>query len=207
MNSSSRLTDVRRRQQAVDTWLQEPYLDAEEQEGVILHLKEQQASMSRQWTAIFAVAASVLGAGFLFLAWRQWVDPWGLKHHAFFYGTAGGGWVAFGECCSGISLLLSGGALVTGDMNSNSSSPHRGHMLLLVCATFCALVCGLCWSYSLVAAAQYQETSLLQSLHYAWIPCGPFLYVLLVRYLLHTFNSTAHDVAAMRSSMYNLHSA
>ena len=202
------MTDLRRRQQAVDTWLQEPYLDAEEQEGVVLHLKEQQANMSRQWTAIFAAMAAVVGAGFLYLAWRQWVDPWGLKHHAHFFGTAGGRWVAFGEVCSSVSLLLSAGALLTGDRKiRNASNPHRAHAPLLLCATLYALIVGLCWSYSLFAAAQYQEISVFQSLHYAWIPCGPFLYVLLVRYLLHTFHSTAHDVAALRSSMYNLHSA
>lgn len=202
------MTDLRRRQQAVDTWLQEPYLGAEEQEGVILHLKEQQASMSRQWTAIFAAMAAILGLGFWYLAWHQWVDPWGLKHHAFFYGIAGKRWVAFGESCSGVSLLLSAGALVTGDRKIRiSSNSHRGHTLLLVCATLFALVVGLCWSYFLFAAAQYQETSVFQSFHYAWIPCGPFLYALLVRYLLHTFHNTAHDVAALRSSMYNLHSA
>ena len=202
------MTDLRRRQQAVDTWLQEPYLDAEEQEGVVLHLKEQQASMSRRWTAIFAVMAAVLGVGFWYLAWHQWVDPWGLKHHAFFYGTAGGGWVAFGESCSGVCFLLSAAALVTGDRKiSNCSNPHRGHTFLLVCATLFALVVGLCWSYSLFAAAKYQETSLFKSLHYAWLPGGPLMYALLVRYLLHIFQSTAHDVAALRSSMYNLHSA
>lgn len=196
---------MRRRQQAVDTWLQEPYLVAEEQEGVILHLKEQQASMSRQWSAIFAVMAAVFGVGFWYLAWHQWVDPWGLKHHAFFNGTVGSRWVAFGEACSGISLLLSAGALMTGDRKPNN--PRRGHTLLLVCATVFALIVGLCWSHSLFAAARYQETSFSQSLYYAWIPCGPVLYALLVRYLLHTFHSTAHDVAALRSSMYNLHSA
>ena len=202
------MTDLRRRQHAVDTWLQEPYLDAEEQEGVILHLKEQQASLSRQWTAIFAVMAAVLGLGFWYLAWHQWVDPWGLKHHAFFFGTAGRRWVAFGESCSGVSLLLSAGALMTGDSKTtNYSSPHRGHTPLLVCATLFALIIGLCWTYSLFAAAQYQETSFFQSLHYAWIPCGPLLYALLVRYLLHTFHSTAENVDALRSSMYNLHSA
>lgn len=198
---------MRRRQQAVDTWLQEPYLDAEEQEGVVRHLKEQQAKMSRQWTAVFAALAAFLGAGFLYLGWHQWVDPWGLRHHAFFYGTASARWIAFGEICSGVSLLLSAGALlIDGRKLSKTSNACHAHMVLDY-ATLYTLVLGLCWSYSLVAAAQYQETSFSQSLHYAWIPCGPLLYVLLVRYLLHTFHSTAHDVVALRSSMYNLHSA
>lgn len=198
---------MRRRQQAVDTWLQEPYLDAEEQEGVFRHLKEQQAKMSRQWTAVFAALAAVLGAGFLYLAWHQWVDPWGLRHHAFFYGTASPRWVAFGEICSSVSLLLSASALLIDDRKiSNTSNACHAHVILGY-ATLYTLVLGLCWSYSLVAAAQYQEVSFSQSLRYAWIPCAPLLYVLLVRYLLHTFHSTAHDVVALRSSMYNLHSA
>lgn len=201
------MTDLRRRQQTVDTWLQEPYLDAEEQEGVILHLKQQQAKMSRQWTAVFAALAAFLGAGFLYLAWHQWIDPWGLKHHAFFYGAAGARWIAFGESCSGVSLLLSAGVLLVDHKKvRNTSNPHRADVLL-VCATLYTMVLGLCWSYLLFAAIQYREASLVHTLHYAWIPCGPLFYVLLVRYLLHTFNSTARDVAALRNSMYNLHSA
>ena len=200
------MADLRRRQ-AVDTWLQEPYLDAVEQEQVILHLKEQQASMSRQWTIVFAALAAVLGAGWLYLSWQQMVDPWGFRHHAFFYGVAGQRTVAFGEACSSFSLLLSAGALVTSRRTSSNSRHIEAHVPMLFGATACALCVGLYWSYALYKAGQYQDTSLLYLVRYIWMPCGPLLYTVLVRYLLHSFRCTARGVAALRASMYNLHSA
>ena len=201
------MTDMRRRQ-AVETWLQEPYLDAEEQEQVIVSLKEEQAHMFRQWTTVFAAIATVLGAGCLYCSWRQLIDPWGLKHHAFFYGAAGLVTVALGESCSAVSLLLSAGALITKNRrtNNNPNQPNRQSTLLFSAAAI-ALVTAVFWSYALYKAKHYQDVTFIHSLRYAWMPCTPFLYSLLVRYLLHSFHNIAHDIAALRGSMYNLHSA
>lgn len=195
-----------RRRQAVEAWLQVPYLDVEEQEQVISSLKEEQANMSRQWTNVFAALATVLGAGCLYCSWRQLIDPWGFRHHAFFYGVAGPKNVAFGEICSAVSLFLSAGGLIT-SRSKNSSGQHYNYLTLLSSALAVAVVNGVFWSYALYKATQYQDVTFIHSLRYAWIPCSPFVYNLLVRYLLHSFRNIAHDVAALRGSMYNLHSA
>ncbi len=200
------MTEMRRRQAAsVEELLQEPYLDAEEQEEVVRRLAQQQAKQSRQWTTVFAMLAVALGAGCFYLAWHQLRDPWGLRHHAYFSGSVNSGIVALAETCSGISLLITAGALHTADTSVSKSSRH--HRLLLTSCTISAIIAGLFWVYLGSKATLFQDESVYHSVRYAWLPFGPIAYMLLVHYLLHSFGGTAHEVMSLKSSMYNFHTA
>lgn len=200
---------MRRRQAvSVEQLLQEPYLDAEEQEEVVRSLKQQHAKQSRHWTIVFALLAVGLGVGCMYLSWHQIRDPWGLRHHAYFSGSVNSKIVAFVEACSGISLLLSAGALQTADPSGNcplrSQWPHQA---LLMTSIISAVLTGFSWLCLGVKAAHFQDESFYHMFHYAWLPGVPIAYVVLVYYLLHSFGGTAQDFALLRSSMYNFHTA
>ena len=197
------MAEMRRRQAAsVEDLLQEAYLNTEEQEEVVRSLKQQQAKQSQQWTTVFSALAVGLGLGCCYLSWHQYKDPWGLRHHAYFSGPFSSSLVSFAEACSGLSLLVTAAALQTADAKS-----HGKTSALLLASACAAFITGIFWMYLIVKAAHFQDDSLLQVVRYAWLPCTPIAYVLLVHYLLSSFRGTADQIAALRGSMYSLHTA
>ena len=202
------MAELRHRQpQLVDSLLQEEYLAAEEQEEVIQQLKTWHRNQSKIWTGVFAALAGLLGAGCWYLAMQQTIDPWGLRHHAYFYHTLEAYCVSAGEACNGVSFLLNGIVLVIHAYDIPKMSVHAWQKSLLYVSVLCVTATAVFWLIACTRAAAYQEDSIFDLWRYMWLPLGPVAYLLLCCYLLSTFGRTQRDIDALRGSMYNLHSA
>ena len=202
------MAELRHRQpQSVDSLLQEQFLAAEEQEEVILQLKTCYDRQSQVWAAVFATLAGLLAGGCFCLALHQLVDPLGLRHHAFFYHTVNKYGVAAGEACNGVSLALSAGFLVSHAYEASKSQLRAWQKPLFYASLLSATAAAIFWLVSCLRAARYQEESLSDLWRYAWLPLAPVGYMSLTWYLVSSFGRTHKDIAALRGSMYNLHSA
>lgn len=201
------MAELRRRQpESVDSLLQEQYLAAEEQEEVIVQLKAWHAKQTKLWTSVFAALAVLLGGGCLHLALHQVMDPWGLRHHAYFYHTVNKYGIAAAEACNGISLLLSGMFLM---LHYQTSTPaiSRWQPPLFYANLSLGLLVAAFWLLFGIRAAKYQEDSVFLLWRHAWLPLAPVGYMALSLYLVRTFGRTSKDIDALRASMYSLHSA
>ena len=202
------MAELRYRQpHSVDSLLQEEYLAAEEQEEVIQQLKAWHRKQSKIWTAVFAALAGLLGAGCWYLALQQILDPWGLRHHAYFYHTLKAYSVSAGEACNGITFLLDGIVLVVHAYGVPKVSANVWQKSLLYISALCATATAVFWLTAGIRAAAYQEDSIFEMWRYTWLPMAPVGYLLLCCYLMTTFERTQRDIDALKGSMYNLHSA
>lgn len=202
------MAELRRRQpQSVDSLLQEQYLAAEEQEEVVLQLKSWHAKQSKAWSAVFAALAALLGGGCLYLAMHQVKNPWGLRHHAYFYQTASKYEVAVAEACDGISLGLTSAVLVSHVYSTPTSTISKLQRPLAYASILSASTVASWWLHLSIKAANYQEDSLFLLWRYAWLPLAPLSYMFLSFYLMWTFARTHRDIDSLKASMYELRTA
>ncbi|KAK9834665.1 hypothetical protein WJX74_007111 [Apatococcus lobatus] len=99
---------MRRRFKKVDTLLEEDFLDEGEQEELVSNLQQIYRQQTLR-TRLFMLALSLLCvAGHLYLAAQQHLHPWGLKHHAHFYGLLSEKSVVAGDILSAASAAMTG---------------------------------------------------------------------------------------------------
>ena len=66
-----------------------------------------------------------------------------------------------------------------------------------------ALICLVFWGVSLYVAARTRHDGLAAVLRFVWLPCGPFIAVLVIRALRVMAQTSRQDVLALKSQMYN----
>ena len=153
-------------------------------------------SQRRAWQLVWLCLSSCIAAAYFWLATQQLLEPWGVRHHAFFSPVLPAAVVAAGEVLSGLCAV---GVGVTWLPIENC------FLQKLVLAASSAL--GACWALALRSAAHTQGEPLSACWRHLWLPLGPPLFAGLASLALQTVAGTEAELRRLRKHLYNFKKA
>ncbi|GIL42296.1 hypothetical protein Vafri_314 [Volvox africanus] len=183
-------------------------LDEHEQEAVIREFETLSQQQHLKWRLVIGGGTLAAGIFFLYAAWRQYIDPFGVRYTGELRTAISGDAATLVLVVQALSLLISAGAL----LNSHLPPPDQReagclpfavrHRVALWLGVGGASLGAVCWTTVLVRMVQLHGRQHGAHLELFWLPVGPVTACLLCCYVAYILTDTEQEIQRLRDYRY-----
>ncbi|GLC35331.1 hypothetical protein PLESTB_000576400 [Pleodorina starrii] len=183
-------------------------LDEQEQEAVIREFEALSLQDHKRWRMVFGGGALAAGIFFLYAAWRQYVEPFGVRYTGELRSTIRADAATALLLLQSASLLASAGGLLTsklpppGDRAAGCLPFAVRHRAALWGGAGGAAVGAACWMVVLVRSVQIHGRKYGSHWELAWLPVGPLAACLLCCHVASMLAGTEREIQRLRGYRY-----
>ncbi|GIL89562.1 hypothetical protein Vretimale_1882 [Volvox reticuliferus] len=183
-------------------------LDENEQEAVIREFEALSQQQHIKWRLVIGGGTLAAGIFFLYAAWRQYVDPFGVRYTGELRTAIPGDAATSVLLVQALSLLISAGGL----LNSHLPPPGQReasclpfvtrHLVALWLGVGGASLGAVCWTAVLIRMVQLHSRQHGAHWELFWLPAGPLAACLLCCHVAHILTDTEREIQQLRGYRY-----
>ncbi|GFR45182.1 hypothetical protein Agub_g6570 [Astrephomene gubernaculifera] len=186
-------------------------LDEQEQEAIIQEFEILAIQQHRTWRSVFGAGTVAAGLFFLYAAWRQKVEPYGVRYTGELRSVTGASTVTAVLALQGVSLLLAAAGLLVnlppkagaGQREAAGCLPFAVRQrLALWSGVLGAAGAGVYWAAALVRMVQLHGAQYGKRWELSWLPAGPLAACLVCCYVASSLYGTEREIQRLRSYRY-----